>query len=57
MSDDDAPLPPFVLTDADRVRWENAQRVAETATGEPRESAAVWQAARVIYHDRETYPD
>jgi hypothetical protein len=50
-------LPPFVVTDADRTRWANAETVARNALGDMATADAVWQMQRVIFHDRATYPD
>jgi hypothetical protein len=50
-------LPPFVLTDGDRTRWDNAGTVARNALGDMATAEAVWQMQRTIFHDRETYPD
>lgn len=49
-------LPPFVVTDEDRTRWENAGRVARDTLGPGATPEAIWATQRVIFHDRETYP-
>jgi hypothetical protein len=51
------PIPPYVRTRPDRVRWANSQRVAVQTTGEPADRPLVWQMTRTLYHDRETYKD
>jgi hypothetical protein len=50
-------LPPYVLTDADRARWENAGRVARDVLADDTTPEALWAMTRTIFHDRETYPD
>lgn len=49
-------LPPYVTSDADRTRWEQAGTVARNVLGEAATPQAVWQMQRTIYHDRENYP-
>jgi hypothetical protein len=51
------PLPSFVATRTDRVRWANCVRVAARASGDAVSSPLVQQVARVMFADRETYTD
>jgi hypothetical protein len=51
------PLPFYVQTRHDRVRWANCVRVAAQTFGDPVTSTLVQQTARVLYADRETYTD
>jgi hypothetical protein len=51
------PLPFYVETRADRVRWANCVRVAALASGDAVPSQLVQQMARVMFADRETYTD
>lgn len=52
MADQEATLryPPYVISDEDKRRWELSVGVAAQALGEPKDSEAVWSAARVMYH-------
>jgi hypothetical protein len=50
-------LPFYVQTTADRVRWANCVRAAAQVFGDAVTSALVQQTARVLFADRETYPD
>jgi hypothetical protein len=50
-------LPFYVQTRADRVRWANCVRVAAQTFGDAVSSVLVQQTARVLFADRETYPD
>lgn len=61
MADEDAATqaagyPPYVTTDEDRTRWDNAGTVARINLGEQATDEAVWSMRRAIYHDRESYP-
>jgi hypothetical protein len=51
------PLPFYVETRADRVRWANCVRVAAHASGDAVPSPLVQQMARIMFADRETYTD
>lgn len=51
------PLPFYVETRADRVRWANCVRVAAQASGDAVPSELVQQTARVMFVDRATYTD
>jgi hypothetical protein len=51
------PLPFYVETRADRVRWANCVRVAVRASGDAVPSPLVQQIARTMFADRETYTD
>lgn len=53
----DEHLPPYVITDADRDRWANAEIVARNILGDDAPEDAIWQTRRMIFHDRESYPD
>lgn len=55
--DETVNYPSYVLTATDRVRWDNAGKVARDVLGEAATAEAVWQMQRVIFHDRDTYPD
>lgn len=48
-------IPPYVIGESDRERWEHAVRIADGLF--PGEAAMVWQTTRVLYHRRETFPD
>jgi hypothetical protein len=52
---DGIPLPTYVQTEADRVRWANAVRVASQMSEEPVSSPLVQQLARTLFEDRDTY--
>jgi hypothetical protein len=51
------PLPFYVATTEDRVRWANCVRVASRVSGDSVPSLMVQQMARTMYVDRETYTD
>ena len=51
------PLPYYVQTIADRIRWANCVRVAAQATGDAVASPLVQQMARTLFTDRETYTE
>lgn len=51
------PVPPYVVSDADRERWKRSQQVASTTLDQPPNTAAVIELTRTIYHDREAFPD
>jgi hypothetical protein len=52
-----AALPFYVETSQDRVRWANCVRAAVELFGDRAASVVVQQTARVLFVDRETYPD
>jgi hypothetical protein len=51
------PLPYYVDTRDDRVRWANCVRIAAQIYGDPVTSPLVQQTARVFFVDRETFTD
>jgi hypothetical protein len=51
------PLPYYVGSRNDRVRWANCVRVAAQVFGDAVASAQVQQMARVLFVDRETFTD
>ncbi len=51
------PLPYYVETRQDRVRWANCVRIAAQVFGEPVASPLVQQTARCLFIDRETFTD
>lgn len=50
-------LPPYVSTDADKARWARAEEHARTALGEDATPENVWEWQRLIFHDRDQFPD
>lgn len=44
------PYPPYVVTEAQRARWNASLRAAESVTGESVGSAFHWQTTRWLYH-------
>jgi hypothetical protein len=50
-------LPPYVVSDADRERWQNARIVAENTLGPDATPDSVWQLRRTIFHNRTEFPD
>jgi hypothetical protein len=50
-----APLPFYVETRADRVRWSHCARLATQITGEQPTGQLAGQLARTIYTDRDQY--
>ena len=53
----EVPLPPWVRTRDDMVRWANCVRVAAQSSGDPVPSQLVQFTARVLYEDREHFTD
>jgi hypothetical protein len=51
------PLPFYVETEADRVRWANCVRVAAQSSGDAVSSQLVQATARMLFNDRATYGD
>lgn len=51
------PLPFYVQTEGNRVRWASCVRVASQSSGESVGSHLVQQMARVMYADRDRYTD
>ena len=51
------PLPFYIETRADRVRWANCVRIAAQVSGDAVPTLLVQQMARTMFVDRETYTD
>jgi hypothetical protein len=49
------PLPQYVHTRDDKVRWANCVRVGAQSSGDPVSSQLVQQMARTMFLDRQTY--
>ena len=49
--------PDYVVSEADRTRWDNAGVFAQQLLGEDATGENVWVWQRNIFHDRVTYPD
>ena len=51
------PAIPGYVAPGEEERWANAGTVAANLLGLPEEHEQVWSMRRVIFHDRENYPD
>lgn len=50
-----APIPMYVETCEDRVRWSHCARIASIVMGESAANQGASQLARMMYTDRDTY--